>query len=142
MAEGLPQIRVRADRQLREASSKVETPKALPLRDATNNTGNGRVASTEGVEGETPSLLPGCQQHGASNNNNNKDVYEAADTVTPARQLPNTKSYPSKLMQTLSGNQAIAASKSPAAEDRKDSQTIDPLSHVPLRVPGIAKRLC
>ena len=39
-------------------------------------------------------------------------------------------------MQTLSGNQASAASKFPAAEERRDSQAIDPLSHVRLRTPG------
>lgn len=42
-------------------------------------------------------------------------------------------------MQTLSGNQAHAASKSPGAEERRDSQAIDPLSHVRLRVPGHSK---
>ena len=57
----------------------------------------------------------------------------AADTATPARQLPITKGYPSKFMQTLSGNQANATSKSPAAEERRDSQAIDPLSHVRLK---------
>lgn len=58
MAEVLPQIRVRADTQSREASFKVETPTVLPLTDATNNTGNGRIISPESVEGETPSQLP------------------------------------------------------------------------------------
>lgn len=59
MAEVLPQIRVRADTQSREASSKVATPAILPLRDATNNTGNGRVIAPESVEGEIPSQLAG-----------------------------------------------------------------------------------
>ena len=55
-----------------------------------------------------------------------------ADGVTLARQLPITKNYPSKFMQTFSGNQANATSKSPAPEERIDSQAIDPLSHVRL----------
>ena len=59
-----------------------------------------------------------------------------ADIVTLARQLPTTKSYPSKFMQTFSGNQASAASKSPALEERIDSQAIDPLSHVRLELLG------
>ena len=59
-----------------------------------------------------------------------------ADIVTLARQLPTTKSYPSKFMQTFSGNQANAASKSPALEERIDSQAIDPLSHVRLELLG------
>lgn len=96
MAEVLPQIRVRADAQSREASSMMDTYKSPPLRDATNGMGNGRVTSPENVE---------------------------------ARHLPNTKTYPSKFIQSLSGNQATAASKSPAAEERRDSQAIDPLSH-------------
>lgn len=37
-------------------------------------------------------------------------------------------------MQTLSGNQANAASKSAGAEERRDSQAIDPLSHVRIKV--------
>ena len=59
-----------------------------------------------------------------------------ADVVTLARQLPTTKNYPSKFMQTFSGNQVNAASKSPALEERIDSQTIDPLSHVRLELLG------
>ena len=54
MAEVLPQIRPRADTQPREADSKLETPTILPLRDATNYTGNGRLNSSESVEGEIP----------------------------------------------------------------------------------------
>lgn len=38
-------------------------------------------------------------------------------------------------MQTISGNQANVASKSPMAEERRDSQAIDPLSHVRHQVP-------
>lgn len=38
-------------------------------------------------------------------------------------------------MQTISGNQANVASKSPMAEERRDSQAIDPLSHVRHEVP-------
>lgn len=72
------------------------------------------------------------QQHGAANNN--KDIGRVADTGTPARHLANPKSYPSKFMQSLSGSQATAASKSPAAEERRDSQAIDPLSHVRLKI--------
>lgn len=128
MAEVLPQIRVRADTQSREASSKIETPTLLPLRDATKNIGNGRVNTTESAEGEPPAQLPGFSNTAQPRKTN--DIGGAADTATPARQLPITKSYPSKFMQTISGNQAIAASKSPAAEERKDSQAIDPLSHV------------
>ena len=56
MAEVLPQIRVRADTQSREVNARVETPIALPLRDATNDAGNGRISSPETVEGETPGL--------------------------------------------------------------------------------------
>ena len=59
-----------------------------------------------------------------------------ADDITIARQLPTTKNYPSKFMQTFSGNQANAASKSPALEERTDSQAIDPLSHVRLGLLG------
>ena len=59
-----------------------------------------------------------------------------ADVVTLARQLPTTRNYPSKFMQTFSGNQANAASKSPALEERIDSQAIDPLSHVRLELFG------
>lgn len=54
MAEVLPQIRVRADTQSREVNSKVETAIALPLSDATDDAGNGRISSPETVEGETP----------------------------------------------------------------------------------------
>ena len=57
-----------------------------------------------------------------------------ADLVTLVRQSPITKTYPSKFMQTFSGNQANAASKSPALEERVDSQAIDPLSHVRLEL--------
>ena len=64
MAEVLPQIRLRADTQSREASSNVESPTILPLKDATNNVGNGRVTSPESVEGKTPSLLPGVSNMG------------------------------------------------------------------------------
>lgn len=39
-------------------------------------------------------------------------------------------------MQTLSGNQANVGTKSSAAEERRDSQAIDPLSHVRLITPG------
>ena len=56
MAEVLPQIRVRADTQSREVSSKVETATALPLRDATNDASNGRISSPETLEGEIPAL--------------------------------------------------------------------------------------
>lgn len=69
------------------------------------------------------------QQHGAANNYD-KGTRGSADITTSARQFPTTKSYPSKLMQTISGNQANVASKSPMAEERRDSQAIDPLSHV------------
>ena len=62
----------------------------------------------------------------------------AADTAIPVRQSPITKGYPSKFMQTLSGNQANATSKSSAAEERRDSQPIDPLSHVRLKCLDIA----
>ena len=56
MAEVLPQIRLRADAQSPEASSKVDTLKSPPLRDGTNSIDNGRVKPLESVEGETPSL--------------------------------------------------------------------------------------
>lgn len=98
----------------------MDTYKSPPLRDATNGMGNGRVTSPENVEGETPSM----KQLG------NCCICSVANTATPARHLPNTKTYPSKFIQSLSGNQATAASKSPAAEERRDSQAIDPLSHV------------
>ena len=76
------------------------------------------------------------QQHGAGNNyNKGTRTGGAADIALPARQLPTTKSHPSKFMQTISGNQANAASKFPVAEERRDSQAIDPLSHVRLEVP-------
>lgn len=52
MVEVLPQIRMRAEMQSRETGSKVETPTVLPLRDATNNIGTGRITSTESLEGE------------------------------------------------------------------------------------------
>ena len=59
MAEVLPQIRLRADTQSQEATSTGETPRILPLRDATNSAGNGRAPAPESVEGETPSSLSG-----------------------------------------------------------------------------------
>lgn len=62
MAEVVPQIRVRADTQSREMSSKVETATALPLRDATNDAGNVRMSSPETVEGEIPGLATGRGQ--------------------------------------------------------------------------------
>lgn len=139
MAEVLPQIRVRADTQSQEASSKVETPVLPPLRDATKTTGNGRISSPESAEGETPLRLSGSKQHGAANKT--KDVSGAADTATPVRQLPSNRSYPSKFMQTLSGNQANAASKSSTPEERRDSQAIDPLSHVRSKVPGQSEEM-
>ena len=58
MAEVLPQVRVRADTQSREASSRVELSTHLPLKDTTNNAGNGRGTAPESVEGEIPSQLP------------------------------------------------------------------------------------
>ena len=59
MAEVLPQIRVRAATQSRDAGSKMEPPAVQPLKDATNGTGNGRITLPESAEGETPSQLPG-----------------------------------------------------------------------------------
>ena len=58
------------------------------------------------------------------------------DVVPLARQSPISKNYQSKFLQTFSGNQGNAASKSPALEERKDSQAIDPLSHVRLELLG------
>ena len=59
MAEVLPQIRVRAATQSRDAGSKMEPPANQPLKDATNGTANGRIILPESAEGETPSRLPG-----------------------------------------------------------------------------------
>ena len=59
MAEVLPQIRVRAATQSRDAGSKMEPPANQPLKDATNGTANGRVILPESAEGETPPQLPG-----------------------------------------------------------------------------------
>ena len=59
MAEVLPQIRVRAATQSRDAGSKMEPPSSQPLKEATNGTGNGRIVLPESAEGETPSQLPG-----------------------------------------------------------------------------------
>ena len=59
MAEVLPQIRVRAATQSRDAGSKMEPPANQPLKDATNGTANGRIILPESAEGETPSQLPG-----------------------------------------------------------------------------------
>ena len=56
MAEVLPQVGGRADRQPREVGSKMEEPTALPLKDATNNTKNGRMITSESVEGEMPRM--------------------------------------------------------------------------------------
>ena len=75
MAEVLPRIRVRSDTQSREASSKVEAPAALPLRDATNHTGYGRITSLESVEGETLSQLPGFSNMAQPTINNNQTQY-------------------------------------------------------------------
>ena len=54
MAEVLPQVGGRADTQSREVGSKMETPIVPPLRDTTNNTKNGRMITSESVEGEIP----------------------------------------------------------------------------------------
>ena len=59
MAEVLPQIRVRAATQSRDAGSKMEPPANQPLKDATNGTAHGRIILPESAEGETPSQLPG-----------------------------------------------------------------------------------
>ena len=59
MAEVLPQIRVRAATQSRDAGSKMESPANQPLKDASNGTANGRIILPESAEGETPSQLPG-----------------------------------------------------------------------------------
>ena len=137
MAEVLPQLRGRADTQSRGVGSKLETPTVLPLREATNNSRNGRITTSESVEGERPCMTAAWNyhQHDAPNNHN-QDIGRAADIVTSARQLPTSRINPSKFMQTLSGNQASTASKSPALEERRDSQAIDPLSHVCLELPG------
>ena len=55
---------------------------------------------------------------------------ELADIVPTARLLPNGKSYSAKFIPGLAGGQSNAASKSSNAEGRRDSQGIDPLSHV------------
>ena len=133
MAEVLPQIRVRAATQSRDAGSKMEPPSSQPLKDATNGTGNGRIILPESAEGETPSQLPGFSNIAQPYATNS--FREAANNPILARQLPATKSYPSKFMQSLSGSQANAASRSPASEERRDSQAIDPLSHVRLMIP-------
>ena len=56
MAEVLPQVGGRADTQSREVGSKPETPTVLPLRDATNNIKNGRMITSESVEGKIPRM--------------------------------------------------------------------------------------
>ena len=81
------------------------------------------------------------QQHSTAHNKDTRRVANIADTAIPARQLPNPKSYPSKFMQSLSGSQTNPASRSPAVEERRDPQAIDPLSHVRLRVSRHSKKI-
>ena len=81
MAEVLPQVRVRADTQSRETTSRVETSTHLPLKDTTITSGNGRVIAPESVEGETPSQLP------PFNNMEQPTPKVLAELLTPGLQL-------------------------------------------------------
>ena len=51
MTDTLPQIRVRADTQSRDASSKTEAQARLPAKDSSNYSGNGRVNSPDNTDG-------------------------------------------------------------------------------------------
>ena len=51
MTDTLPQIRVRADTQSRDAGSKAEVQARLPAKDLSNYSGNGRVNGPENTEG-------------------------------------------------------------------------------------------
>ena len=51
MTDTLPQIRVRADTQSRDAGSTVEAQTRLPGKDLSNYSGNGRVNGPENTEG-------------------------------------------------------------------------------------------
>ena len=51
MTDTLPQIRVRADTQSRDAALKTEAQARLPAKDSSNYSSNGRVYVPDNTEG-------------------------------------------------------------------------------------------
>jgi len=125
MADTIPQIRVRADTQSQDGSSRAEGLARVALKESTNRKGLVPSTTSDDTEGMYQLIL----QHG--------DMAQcfvslepAADADAAARPLSIGRSYPSKLKPSLSGNQANNIPKTANSEGRRDSQGIDPLSHV------------
>ena len=123
MTDTLPQIRVRADTQSRDAAVKAEAQARLPAKDSSNYSGSSRVNGPDNTEGAQSQL-------DAFSAPDHYCILQITHSEALARTLPLGKSYPSRFIPTLSVNQPNAASKAATAEARRDSQAIDPLSDV------------
>lgn len=73
--------------------------------------------------------------HPAHSTTRPSQSFHFADTGPAARPL--SKAYSNKYIPSLSANQSNAAPKSGNAEARRESQAIDPLSHVRFKSPRL-----
>ena len=116
MADTVPQIRVRADTESHDVSSRAETLARLNLKGVP-------LSALD----ETGGILLDLQYD---------TVYFQsihANTKSVAHAVPNGKPHSSKSVPSFpgnSGNPVHNTPKSTSLEGRKDSQAIDPLSHV------------